>query len=423
MNNTTRLEYSQHLSPTLAINESVKRIRQEGRQIFHMGFGESPFPAPDRMVEALKAHAHEKSYLPVMGLPELRGAVARHQKKFAGVDIDQYDVVIGPGSKLILFAMQMAIPGDLLLPTPSWVSYKPQATLLQQSVIPVDTKLSVNGYEFNVESLLTAIDCARADGKNPTKLLVNFPNNPAGLTITDENLNEIAQVCRTKNIYIISDEIYGRLSFDHNYRSLARLHPEGTLVTSGLSKHLSLGGWRVGIGMIPKKIPGLLERFNHIASEMWSSVPAPIQYASVEAYEGHDDIERFIHDTTNIHRTVNRYIATQLNETGIECALPQGGFYNWPDFGKRLSVRFKSSQELAFYLLNEHGVATLPGSAFGERDEVLKLRLSGCDYNGENALKYWQTLTDHSLTEQTVGVIAPNVIAALGEFRKLIKST
>ncbi len=416
------LEYSQHLSPTLAINESVKRIRDEGRRIFHMGFGEAPFPAPQRMINALQAHADRKSYLPVMGLPELIEAVADHQNQHAGVDTDQYDVVIGPGSKLILFAMQMAIPGDLLLPTPSWVSYRPQADLLQQRVIEVGTILSDEGYKFDGQSLLESIVTSRSQGLNPTKLLVNFPNNPSGLSISNDDLLDVAQICRDNGIVIISDEIYGRLSFDHTYRSLAALYPEGTLVTSGLSKHLSLGGWRLGIGMIPKNKSGLLNRFNHIASELWSSVPAPIQYAAIEAYQGHDDIERFIVDTTDIHATVNQYIAHELRAIGADCAIPQGGFYNWPDFSKLLSKRFGSSEDLSFHLLNEHGVATLPGSAFGEPASTLRLRLSGCDYDGGQALQQWETHKGQGSVSDMVNQIAPNVVGALNEFRKLTES-
>ena len=266
------------LSPTFASNETVKRLRQEGRHICHLGIGEAPFPAHERLVAALRQSAAEKGYLPVAGLPELRQAVADYYARKTPINPKRCDVIVGPGSKVLLYALQLAIPGDLLLPVPSWVTYRPQAELLGQRVIDVETTLSDAGLLLDPDRLAGTIAQA------------------TGLVIPDENMAAVANVCRREGIRIIADEIYGFISFDGRYRSIAPYYPEGTIVTTGLSKHLSVGGWRLGVALVPKDVPGLFESLCNIASETWSCVASPVQFAAIEAYQGHADIEAYIHD-------------------------------------------------------------------------------------------------------------------------------
>lgn len=404
------------ISPTLGINERVLRLRAEGRPVFHFGFGEAPFPVPPRLRDALAAHASEKAYLPVAGLPALRDAVLEHQARLTGIDPERFDVLIGPGSKVILFAAQCAVPGDLLLPVPSWVSYAPQATILGQRVIPVPTDLSDHGYRLDTTRLRDAITTARAAGRDPTKLLINFPSNPTGLQIDTDTLTDLTDTCRREGVLLISDEIYGRLSYDRTYRSAAAVWPDGTLVTSGLSKHLSLGGWRLGIGLIPRGVTGLFERLCHIASETWSCVAAPIQHAAIEAYVGHDDIEAWIDDTTAVHAIVNTRVAEYLRARDVDCPLPQGGFYTYPDFASRVGHRFADSGALATALLDEAGIAALPGRAFGETPSRLTLRLAACDYDGAAALELWRQSRPEARTTLDCERLAPSVEASLDAF-------
>jgi aspartate aminotransferase len=408
------------VSSTLAANELINQMRADGIDIDHMAFGQAPFPAPQRLVNALRDHAGEKGYMPISGLPELRQAVADHHALHTSVDMDAYDVVIGPGSKVMLFALQMAIPGDLLLPIPTWVSYEPQARLLGQQIIPVPTTVSDDGYTIDVAAIDSALTDARSAGLNPTKLLINFPNNPTGLSINDDTMSALVEICHKRKLVLISDEIYGRLSYDHSYRSAASNYPEGAVVTTGLSKHLSLGGWRLGICLVPKAIDGLFEHLCHIASETWSCVAAPIQFAAIDAYVGHADIEQFIRDTTDIHAFVNGYVATSLLSLGADCPMPQGAFYTWPDFGNVLSGSLESSDQLASTLLEKYKVATLSGRVFGEKSDVLKLRLSACDYDGGKALEVWHAMNISDDTQGKIEQIAPNVVSAMRAFELFI---
>jgi aspartate aminotransferase len=406
------------ISPTLANNELVNRKRAAGEEILDMGFGEAPFPTPPRLVRALCDAAREKSYLPVQGLPELCQAVSAHHELHTRTDMDAYDVVIGPGSKLLIFALQMAIPGDLLLPAPSWVSYRPQAQMLGQEILPVAASVSEDGFFIDASALADAISKYRSQGRNPTKLIINFPNNPTGLTIDDATLTSIADICRARDVTLISDEIYGRLSFDHKYRSASAIYPEGAIVTTGLSKHLSIGGWRFGVCLVPKRNTVLLQKLRFIASETWSCVAAPVQVAAIEAYVGHSDIEDFIRTTTDIHAFVSRYVAQRLKGIGLDCPTPSGGFYTWPDFGQQMAESCASSDELSRFLLEQHGVVTLAGTAFGESPDVLRLRLSGCDYDGEIALESWLA----SGKNHDIGIIAPKIVSAIDSIDDFVQS-
>lgn len=382
------------LSPTLAINETIARYRAEGRTIMHMGFGESPFPVPEKLAAALRDHAGAKSYLAAAGLPALRTAVAGYYEHKNGLNAADYDVLIAPGSKLALYALQMAIKGDLIMPVPSWVSYEPQAGMIGHKVIKISADLSQGDYRIDPQALRAVIREARAAGLQPGKIILNSPNNPTGLTMPAANMQEIAHICRAENIFIISDEIYGFTGFDGAPASIAAYAPEQTVITSGLSKHLSLGGWRIGIALVPRSISGLFERLGHIASETWSCVPAPIQQAATYAYSGDEELERHITACTAIHGHINRHIAAGLRALGVIAPAPQGAFYNYPDFTPHRAALnaagIRTSRDLANCLINEYNLATLPGLAFGAPEESLTLRLAGCDYDGAAALAAYQ---------------------------------
>jgi len=410
-------------SPTLWANDLVHQKRGEGETVYHMGFGESPFPVPERLKKALAAAAHRKEYLKADGLNELVDAVREYYRPIYGdAYIDATDVIVAPGSKLILYALQMAVEGDLLMPVPSWVSYGPQARMLHTDVIKVPTILDDAGYHIDPDVLRDVIRAARAAGKNPSKIILNAPNNPTGLTIPSDELPALAAVCEKEGVLIISDEIYGVLSFDGQYRSCAPCAPNVTAVTTGLSKHLSLGGWRIGIGFIPKGVDGLNNALRCIVSETWSCVSSPVQAACVEAYKRHPDIEAHIQACTDIHALMNRTVAAELRALGVIAPTPQGAFYNYPDFAPFRDALAASgihtSQDIHEVLLDQYNLATLPGHAFGADDDVLTLRLSSCDYDGAAALAAHQS--GETLDRAFIEKYAPHVLESVNVFARFL---
>ncbi len=423
----TKTQTEFELSPTLAVNELVVKKRAAGEEIIHMGFGESPFPVVPRLAEALQNSTQHKQYLPTAGLPALREAVANYYADKIGLDTSQYDVLIAPGSKLVIYSLQMATAGDLIMPVPSWVSYAPQAQMLGTNVIKLATTLDEDGYHIDPEGLRALIRDARSKGQNPGKILLNYPSNPTGLTIPEQELEAIAKVCVEEDILIISDEIYGFVNDGKAYSTISKYAPSHTAISSGLSKHLSLGGWRIGICFIPKAIDGMFSRMTNIASELWSCVPAPIQVAAIEAYKGHDDVEEHIVACSELHSHMNRYLSKQLQILGVKAPTPQGAFYNYPDFDvfreQLRSVGINDSKDLAARLLDKYNLSSLPGVAFGAAPEELTLRISGCDYDGKAVLKrYMELRTDdqYQLDEAFIRKYAPRVAKAAEVFKQFI---
>ena len=401
------------LSPTLGANQSAQATTRGGQPILHMGFGQSPFPVHPRLAEALAAAATRNAYDNVAGLAELRARANIYFCDRLGLDANAYECIVAPGSKLILYALQMAIEGDLILPMPSWVSYAPQAAMLGDRVHWLPADLSDDGYHIDAERLETLVLELRRRGANPTKLILNSPNNPTGLVIPAADLARIVEVCERHGIFLISDEIYALTAFDGTRTSIAAQCADTAAVTIGLSKHLSLGGWRVGFGLVPATQGPLLSSLNAIASETWSCVAAPIQEAALLAVAGEKDIEDYIRRCTGIHASVARVAAGRIANANIDCPRPQGAFYLWPNF-EAMRQRLKAndiltSRQLADALLEQNRVLALPGDAFGAPPDILTLRLSVCDYDGAEALA---ACKEHDINPDRVADFAPRVVAA-----------
>ena len=227
-------------SATLAINEESNKLKKAGKIIYKFGFGQSPFPIPDAVISALKNSANKNTYLPMQGLEELRKVIANDLNRSNGNSFKADDIVIGPGTKELMFLTQIAFNGDILLPAPSWVSYQPQAIIAKNRVYWVQTDINTNWFPTAklIEDKIKTI-------KNKNLLLfLNSPNNPSG-TIC-ENLEEIAKIAKKYKLIVLSDEIYSRLTFDKKYLSISNFYPEGTIISSGLSKWCGAGGWRLG---------------------------------------------------------------------------------------------------------------------------------------------------------------------------------
>lgn len=398
---TPELTLAPHLrrlphSETLRINERSDQLSQH-RYVVRFGFGQSPFPVPERLQHALAEHAHEKSYAPVQGLPELRSAVAAFHAREDNVDWSADRVLIGPGSKLLIYAALAAFEqAEVLLVSPSWVSYDPQARLAGHPVHRIKTSAD-NEWRLTPEDLERT--CAEHSSRVPRILIFNYPNNPTGISYDPTALEALAAVARRHNLLVVSDEIYGRLDHQGSHRSFAQFYPEGTLVTGGLSKWCGAGGWRLGIMHIPEAIadtltPSLLG----VASETWSCVATPIQFAAITAYEGHADVEDYLRQQRAILADLGQRCAERLNAADVITALPQGGFYLFPNFEAwRASLATRgitTASELCDRLLAEAGVALLPGSAFGMPPEQLTARLSYVNFDGARALAAKESLED-----------------------------
>jgi aspartate aminotransferase len=387
-------------SPTLAINELSKQLRAGGKHVYRMGLGQSPFPVPSPVVEALKMHAHEKDYLAVNGLDILRKAVARFHRQIDGVDISPRNVLIGPGSKELMFLLQLVYYGDIILPTPCWVSYAPQAKIIGRNIRLIHTTFE-NKWLITPEQLESYLS-AENDKYKPRLLVLNYPSNPHGGTYSSQQLQPIAKIAQKHEMIILSDEIYGQLHHEGRHISIARFYPERTIISSGLSKWCGAGGWRLGTFAFPSSLDWLMNSMAAVASETYTSVSAPIQYAAVRAFEGGIEIERYLCHARRILAYIAKQSVEILTGAGIRVHLPQGAFYLFIDFSQyseMLSSKgITDSNTLCERLLQETGVAILPGVSFQRPEEELTARLAYVNFDGSKALAWSETIPlDESL--------------------------
>ena len=392
-------------SSTLKINEISSQLEKSGREIFKFGFGQSPFQVPVDIVNELKHNAHQNKYLPMQGLDELRKSVAKYTSAKKNYNYTSDNVIIGPGSKELMFLLHVIFDGEIILPAPSWVSYVPQAIIGRNKIQMLQTKRENNWFPTGSEIEKIILK----DKKKNYLLFLNSPNNPSGQIC--ENLDEISEVAKKYNLLILSDEIYSELSFNNNYKSISNFYPEKTIISTGLSKWCGAGGWRLGYFVLPENLKTIKETLNILASETFSAVSAPIQYAAIQAYEGNH--MNYIKSSREILKFVGNYVYDNLKSNKVLINKPQGGFYLMPEF---INAKFESSSEMCDKILKETGVALLPGSDFGFDKKRMLVRLSFTDFNGKNFMKEYEK--NNILDNEVIKNLAPKVAVGVNKLKK-----
>ena len=382
---------------TLAINEKCKKLRAEGKKVFNFGFGGSPFSIPDKIVSALKNNAHQKEYLPSIGLNELRQAIAKYLNRNSNNNFQKEDIIIGPGTKQLMFLLQLGFKGEFIFPTGSWVSYEPQAEIGLNKVHWLETSRANNWFPTAKE---LEYKLKKIGKKKNIILILNSPNNPSGAIC--KNLKELAIVAKKYKIIILSDEIYTDLTFDNSYESISKFYPHSTFISGGLSKWCGAGGWRLGFLAVPNGMKDFMTSLKSLASESYSTVNTPTQFAAAEAYEG--DYEKYKLKVRAILNAVGMYAYNNLKSNKVLINPPQGAFYLMPEFKNK---RYKSSAQLCETILNETGVAMLPGSDFGFKPKRMLTRLSYTDFDG---VEFYKNVTNCNLIDDDmIRKFAPNV--------------
>ena len=397
-------------SATLAINEKSKKLIKNGKKIYRFGFGQSPFQIPEKIVETLKINAHRKEYLPIQGLPELREKISKYLQKRTGVNYSKDNILITPGSKEAMLLMHVAFNGEIITPAPSWVSYEPQAEIGTNKVHWLETSRENNWFPTanELENKLKTL------GKNKNLILIlNSPNNPSG-TICN-NLKELAKISKKYNLIILSDEIYTDLSFDNSYDSISKYYPGSTFISGGLSKWCGAGGWRLGFLAVPNGMKDFMKSLKSLASESYSTVNTPTQFAAVEAYKG--NYESYKLKVRGILNAVGTYVYNNLKSNKVLINPPQGAFYLMPEFRNK---KYKTSSKLCEAILNETGVAMLPGSDFGFNPKRMLTRLSYTDFDG---FEFFKNISNYnSISEEMVKTYAPNVVEGVGKLTNWAKN-
>jgi aspartate aminotransferase len=409
-------------SATLAANEAMAARLRRGQPVLPLAFGEAGLPVHPALRAALAESAACNSYGPVAGHRALRVAAAGYWQR-RGLSTRPGSVICGP-SKALLFALMLAIGGDVAIPCPSWVSYAAHADMLGMRARPVAVPIGEGGI-CDPADLAAAIDAAAAAGRPITSTIVTLPDNPTGRVPAPATVRALCEVAEARGLIIICDEIYRDLIHDPATPVLspAEVAPQRTVVTTGLSKNLALGGWRIGVARMPDGPLGarLRSALLGAASEIWSAPAAPIQHAAALALSEPSEIRERISRSRRLHATVARAMASACADACLLVPPPQAAFYLYPDFGPwrgLLQSRFGvgTSPGLARLLLQRYGAVTLPGTAFGDRPGALTLRLATARIYGNTA------------DQQEAALAAPDplahppIVAALARFKEILAS-
>jgi len=334
----------------------ARALERQGKQIIHLEIGEPDFPTPRHVVEAGKRALDEgwTKYGPAPGFPEFREAIARYISRTRGITVALENVCVVPGGKPIMYFTMMALveAGDeVIYPDPGFPIYESVIRFLGATPVPVPL-LESRGFSFDLGTLRDRLS-------DKTKMVVlNSPANPTGGVLSKDDLRQIAELLRDRDVMILSDEIYSRIWYEHEPASISSLAGmvEKTIILDGFSKTYSMTGWRLGYGVMPV---WLAEAVNLLTVNSNSCTASFSQRAGIAALEGPQDC---VVAMVGEFRRRRDAIVQGLNAIpGFRCSLPAGAFYAFPNI-EGTGMDSKALEEL---LLAEAGVACLSGTAFG----------------------------------------------------------
>jgi aspartate aminotransferase len=350
-------------SATLAVSSKAMELRAQGREIVSLSVGEPDFATPQHICDAAKKAVDDgmTRYTQVPGIPALRDAVAEYFNSYYGTSAGADSTIVTNGGKQALYNLLQCLldPGDeVLIPGPYWVSY-PAMVELADGVPVVVGAPAAQGFK------LTPEDLDRAATPRTRALILNSPSNPTGVAYTEAELTAIAQWAVSRGVFVISDEIYDRLVYaPAEPVSLAPFweqHPESVAVVNGLSKSFAMTGWRVGFTLAH---PDLVKAMSKVQSQSTSNVCSIAQHAALAALTGPREMLGDMCDA--FARRRDKAMDVVASWPGVVCPRPDGAFYIFPDVSALYCDRFKNSTELCTLLLEEAGVAAVPGAAFGD---------------------------------------------------------
>ncbi|MFE3640627.1 pyridoxal phosphate-dependent aminotransferase [Streptomyces sp. NPDC059169] len=386
-------------SPNLALNQLVDERTAAGESLVHLAFGEARLPLMPQLARRLADGAARTAYGPVAGAPGARRSVAGYFAR-RGLPTGADQIVVAPGSKPLLMALQLAVPGDVLLPRPAWNTYAPQAEYAGKQVFGVPVPADCGGAP-EPAALRATLRRARADGHDPRLLVLTLPDNPTGTLAPPALVRQLAALAREEDLLIVSDEIYRDVVHDPvatPFLSPAEVAPERTVVTSGLSKTLGIGGWRIGVARFPAGETGarLRDAVVSVASEVWSTLAGPLQQVAEYAFAEPPEIAERLRAGARLHGAVAREVHRIAVGAGALCRPPAGGFYVYPDFQPLRETLARQgvtdSATLARRLLDESGIVVLAGHLLGDDPGALRFKaatslLYGDDKEQQEALE------------------------------------
>ena len=427
-NQVDKVVMPDNLKVGLMVAEQRKKCASGGcTEEFHgLGFGQSPFHVLPALSKALAESAEKGHYSAAEGILELRKAISDFNKRHFGLDVNPSRIVIGPGTKDIINTLFGMIKGDVIIPSPSWIGYRPQIHLLNKHFHTFflkpehDYKIQPKEFEEYVSKL--------HDGQHT--LVLNNPHNPTGAVYSKQELEDLAEVCRKHNVLVLADEIYALDTYDFSqFTSMGTIYPEGTFVTNGLSKDRSAGGYRLGSCILPTtSSEKLASDYKKVAATVYTNVSTPTQYAAIKAYESNQEIDQYIAITRDIHRIMGKYLSEEWDKVdGVSTTKPKGAFYFFADFNqlapdlKRKDVM--TSNQLGQSLLScPFHIAVVTGDACMLEPDNFGARVAFVDYDGKSTYDDYKNNTPKTSSEEIEFVKrnAPLMVRSTESLRKWV---
>ena len=383
---------------------------------YGFAFGQSPFPVPKQIQEALIKNADKGAYAAVPGIPELRSAISKYNKHYFGMDVAPERIYVGPGTKELIFNLLEILHGTVILPTPAWLGYLPQIRFLKKNYHMLPTRANKKISPNDLRKLALRLQ------DRQKILILNNPHNPTGLLYDELELEEIADVCREQNIAVISDEIYALTTYDFSkFVSMGKIYPEGTFVTNGLSKSHAAGGYRLGYVIFPQHAIDLRRQFKKILATEYTAVSTPIQHAAVAGFEITKEMDEYFDVTRNIHQIMGDYTYHALTAIdGVKATKSDATFYLLADFNAFATdlqkAKINTSQKLSESLIiHPYHTAIVGGDSLVLERTDFSARIAYVDYDGAKVYqKYLENKPkSHSEKMEFVKKNAPKVVAGI----------
>jgi aspartate/methionine/tyrosine aminotransferase len=338
----------------------ARALEKQGKHVIHLEIGEPDFPTPAHVVEAGKRALDEgwTKYGPTQGFPELRETIAAYISRTRGIAVGAENVCVVPGGKPIMYFLMTALlePGDeVIFPDPSFPIYESLIHFLDATAVGVPVVES-RGFSFDLDTLRSRLS-------DKTKLVIlNSPANPTGGVIPRDDIAQMADMLRGRDVIILSDEIYSRIWYEHEPTSIASFDGmlDKTVILDGFSKTYSMTGWRLGYGVMPTWLAQAVVQLMVNSNSCTASFS---QRAGIAALEGPQDCVTAM--VAEFRKRRDAIVAGLNSIPGFRCAVPAGAFYAFPNVtGTKMPAK-----QLADLLLNEAGVACLDGKAFGQHGD------------------------------------------------------
>jgi len=366
----------------------VTKLKEEGRDIINFGVGEPDFDTPTNIKDAgIKAIKENKThYCPPAGVPDFRRTVAGYIGKTRKIDVDMDEVIVGPGTKPIIYwAISTLVDKgeEVIYPNPGYPIYESLINYVGGKAIPLPL-LEEKKFSFDVDELKSLVN------KNTKMIILNSPQNPTGGILSKQDLQAIADIAEEYDLWILSDEIYSRILYGKEFMSIVSFDgmKKRTILVDGFSKIYSMTGWRLGYGVMPKNIAKIM---TSLATNIVTCTTTFVQIAGIEGYTG---TQKATTDMVKEFEARRDLMVDGLNDIkGVSCLKPDGAFYVFPNVTQACKdLSLKNSNELQKKILHEGDVAVLPRTSFGiknkdEKEEYIRLSYATSTENIKEGLK------------------------------------